>query len=81
MASCGSEGLKLTAPETLRRMLLLSAVTTIARRAAKQIGHDLDAGIAGMIQARQVETGLDCLEQRVAVVVGGALHSVAARVG
>ena len=44
--------------------------------AAEEVGHDLDAGIARVIQAGKMKTGFHRLEQREAGVVGGALDSV-----
>ena len=43
---------------------------------AEQVGHDLDAGVACVIQAGKMKTCFHRLEQREAGVVGGALDSV-----
>ena len=43
---------------------------------AEQVRHHLDAGIAGVVQARQPKGPLDRLQQREAGVVGSALHAV-----
>ena len=48
--------------------------------AAKQVRHDLNVGVACVVEARQAEAGLHRFQQRVAVVVVGALNTVAPKV-
>src|SRR5579859_6493528 len=56
-------------------------ILAIVVAASKKIGHDFDALIAGVVQARQTETSLQRLEQREVRIALRTLHAMDAIIG